>query len=99
MKLIQILLAALLISNRAAGGEPLWPTQALSLGEVLSLALQFNASIKKGRQDSEEALGISIQQKAVSLPRVSVGGAYQQIDEGKIEKVAFYGGTGSLFSE
>ena len=93
MKLIQILLAALLISNRAAGGEPLWPTQALSLGEVLSLALQFNASIKKGRQDSEEALGISIQQKAVSLPRVSVGGAYQQIDEGKIEKVAFAPGA------
>ncbi|MSU32502.1 MAG: TolC family protein [Pedosphaera sp.] len=89
MKFIQILLAALLISNRVAGGEPLWPTQALSLGEVLSLALQFNASIKKGRQDSEEALGISIQQKAVSLPKVSVGGAYQQIDEGKIEKVAF----------
>lgn len=83
-------------SASVALAAPAWPTNALSLGDTLSLALQGNATLLKGRQDIEEAHGVAIQQAAVSLPRIAATGAYQQIDENKIEKVAFAPGAPAL---
>lgn len=91
MNTIHLLIACSLVSSASAA--PAWPTNALSLGDSLSLALSGNANIQKGRQDLEEAHGISIQQRSVSLPRISAGGAYQQIDENRIERVAFAPGV------
>jgi outer membrane protein TolC len=93
MNPIRVLVASGILCAGAGVAAPAWPTNALSLGESLSLALQGNAAIQKGRQDLEEAHGLSIQQRAVSLPRVTAGGAYQQIDTGRIESVTFAPGA------
>ena len=88
----RLILPALLIAVHAAAA-PMWPTNALGLGDSLSLALKGNAALLKGRQEILEAHGLAIQQSAVSRPRLAATGAYQQIDENRIEKVAFAPGA------
>lgn len=88
------IVAALGISTGVTlGADVRWPTNALSLSDALTFALNGNASIQKAKKDVEESEGISIQQRALSLPRLTSGGAYQQIDENKIERVAFAPGS------
>lgn len=88
------IVAALALSTTARlAADVRWPTNALSLSDALSIALNGNAAIQKAKQDIEEAHGVSIQQRAVSLPRLTGAGAYQQIDENKIERVAFAPGS------
>jgi outer membrane protein len=70
-----------------------WPAQPLTLSESLTIALNQNPAILKGKQDLEEAHAISIQQRAVYMPQLGANGAYSQIDENKIERVAFAPGT------
>lgn len=65
------------------------PTTPLTLDQALEFALAHNVTLQKGRQDVEEAQGLSIQQRAARLPRLATTGAYQQLDEGKIERVQF----------
>jgi outer membrane protein TolC len=88
----RLLLPTLLVAVHAAAA-PMWPTNALGLGDALSLALKGNAALLKGRQEIQEAHGLAIQQSAVSRPRLAATGAYQQIDENRIEKVAFAPGA------
>jgi outer membrane protein TolC len=83
------LLLALALASSLRAAPAAWPTNAVSLDESLSLALSRNAAIAKGRHDLEEAHGLSVQQAAGMLPRLTGGGGYQRIDENKIERVAF----------
>ncbi len=73
--------------------QPSWPATPLTRDQCLDLALTWNASLLKGRQDIQESHGIALQQGSARLPRLGVTGAYNKIDEGKIEKVAFAPGT------
>ena len=73
--------------------QPSWPATPLTRDQCLDLALTWNASLLKGRQDIQESHGISLQQNSARLPRLGATGAYNKIDEGKIEKVAFAPGT------
>lgn len=69
--------------------RPPWPSTPLTRDQCLDLALTWNASLLKGRQDIAEAHGLALQQKSMRLPRIGANGAYSQIDENKIESVAF----------
>jgi outer membrane protein TolC len=73
--------------------QPSWPATPLTRDQCLDLALTWNASLLKGRQDIQESHGIAIQQGSARLPRLGATGVYNKIDEGKIEKVAFAPGT------
>lgn len=75
--------------SRPESASPPWPTAPLTRDQSLDLALAWNPSLLKGRQDIEEAHGISLQQRSAYLPRLGANGAYNQIDENKIESVAF----------
>ena len=65
------------------------PSQPLTLDQALEFALAHNVTLRKGRQDLEEAQGLAIQQRAARLPRLATTGGYQQLDESRIEKVQF----------
>jgi outer membrane protein len=73
--------------------QPSWPATPLTRDQCLDLALTWNASLLKGRQDIQESHGIALQQGSARLPRLGATGVYNKIDEGKIEKVAFAPGT------
>ncbi len=80
-------------SSLTVSNTPAWPAHPLTLNECLDIALASNPAILKGRQDIEEAQGVSIQLRSVFLPRVNSTGAYGQIESDRIEKVAFAPGT------
>ena len=82
---------ASIIAGKAT--QPSWPATPLTRDQCLDLALTWNASLLKGRQDIRESHGIALQQSSARLPRVGATGVYNKIDEGKIEKVAFAPGT------
>lgn len=72
-----------------AAATPDWPTEPLTLEAALTLALAQSPAILKSQQDLREAHGISIQQKAVYLPRLAANGAFNAQDTGRIDAVQF----------
>ncbi len=68
---------------------PIPPTEPLTLDEVLSRALIQSPAIRKSQHDIEEAHGITLQQRAVYLPKLNAIGAFTAQDEGRIQGVAF----------
>ena len=65
------------------------PAAPITLEQALEHALAHNVTLAKGRQDLEESQGVSIQQRTARLPRLATTGSYQQLDEGRIERVQF----------
>ena len=87
--LVSLLLSlGLPITAAITNAVPL-PSQPLTLDQALEFALSHNVTLRKGRQDLEEAQGLAIQQRAARLPRLATTGGYQQLDESRIEKVQF----------
>jgi outer membrane protein TolC len=87
--LVSLLLAiGLPITASVTNAVPL-PSGPLTLDQALEFALAHNVTLRKGRQDLEEAQGLAIQQRAARLPRLAATGAYQQLDEARIERVQF----------
>lgn len=83
-------LAAALVPVRAAEAlPPAWPKEPLTLDAALTIALAHSPAILKSQQDLEESHGISLQQRAVYLPKLNAVGAFNAQDDGKIESVAF----------
>ena len=87
--LISLLLSLGLPMTAAVTNAVPWPSGPLSLDQALEFALAHNVTLRKGRQDLEEAQGLAIQQRAARLPRLATTGGYQQLDESRIEKVQF----------
>ena len=86
---VSLLLAiGLPITAAITNAVPL-PSGPLTLDQALEFALTHNVTLRKGRQDLEEAQGLAIQQRAARLPRLAATGAYQQLDEARIERVQF----------
>jgi outer membrane protein TolC len=86
---VSLLLAiGLPITAAITNAVPL-PSGPLTLDQALEFALAHNVTLRKGRQDLEEAQGLAIQQRAARLPRLAATGAYQQLDEARIERVQF----------
>ena len=87
--LISLLLSLGLPMTAAITNAVPLPSGPLSLDQALEFALAHNVTLRKGRQDLEEAQGLAIQQRAARLPRLATTGGYQQLDESRIEKVQF----------
>ena len=87
--LVSLLLSLVLPITAAITNAVPLPSQPLTLDQALEFALSHNVTLRKGRQDLEEAQGLAIQQRAARLPRLATTGGYQQLDESRIEKVQF----------
>lgn len=71
------------------GAAPAWPTEPLTLDAALTVALAHSPAIRKSQQDLQEAAGISLQQRAIYLPRFAANGTFNAQDSGRIQGVAF----------
>lgn len=81
----------------AASNEmPAWLALPISLADALNLAEAQNANILKAKQDLEAQHGVSVQTKAVALPKVQASGDIQRVQEGEIE-VPEIPGAGDAF--
>ncbi len=70
--------------------QPGWLTQPLSLAAALDTALQHNRTIQKSQRDLESAQGISLQTRAIAVPKVQASGKYTATDSAATE--AFFPG-------
>lgn len=87
--IIVALALALPVSARAQSStthSPGWLAQPLSLANTLDLALQNNRAIRKSQRDLEAAHGISLQTRALVIPKVQAGGTYTTTDRNQLEQ-------------
>jgi outer membrane protein TolC len=89
LALASLLLCLGLPATAASTNAVPLPSGPMTLDQALEYALSHNVTLRKGRQDLEEAQGLSIQQRSARLPRLGMTGNYQQLDEGRIERVQF----------
>lgn len=74
-------------SEATKGGSPVWISKPLSLADALNLTLQQNRVILKSASDLEAAHGVSMQVRAVAIPKLQVTGNYTDTDAGAIESI------------
>jgi outer membrane protein TolC len=74
-----------------------WP-QPLSLADCLNIAIAQNGSILKSRSDLEAAHGIIVQTKAIVLPKLRAGSAYQVSEDSTTERFPIPAAIASGFS-
>ncbi len=90
------MVCALLLTSGSVDAEsnhtqpPAWLNQPLSLVDALNLALKQNRTILKSRQDLAAATGVSLQTRAVVIPKLQSSGSYTDTDRRMLE--AFYPG-------
>jgi outer membrane protein TolC len=87
VRLTGLIILTLTFTGRSAVGaatntvnQPGWLTQPLSLAEALNTALQRNRTILKSQHDLEAARGISLQTRAIAVPKVLASGSYSATD-------------------
>lgn len=68
---------------------PGWLTKPMSLADAMNVTLQNNRTIRKSQRDLEIAEGISLQTRAVAIPKVQSSGKYTDTDKHAVE--AFFG--------
>jgi outer membrane protein TolC len=73
---------------------PGWISQPLPLHDALTIALEHGPEIQKARQDVEAALGVSIQTRAIALPRLQGTSTFTSTDPNAVEQFPF--GTARL---
>lgn len=83
--LVFISTASLRAADSASTNLPAWLTRPLSLADALTVAEAQNAALQKARKDLESTHGLSIQTRAVALPRVNASGQYRAIDEAFVD--------------
>lgn len=64
---------------------PGWLTKPLALPDALNLALENNRTIRKSQRDLEAAYGISLQTRAIAVPKVVASGSYSAQDSAATE--------------
>lgn len=70
--------------------QPGWLTQPLSLADALNTTLQRNRTILKSQRDLESAQGVSLQTRAIAVPKLNASGKYTATDSAATE--AFFPG-------
>jgi outer membrane protein TolC len=80
------LMLAPALSMAADTNLPPWMTRPLSLADCLNIALTQNASILRSRREIEVAHGLSVQTRAVVLPKLRVGGEYGVVEEQAVDR-------------
>lgn len=71
---------------KASTNEPGWLTQPLSLAAALDTALQNNRTIRKSQHDLEVAQGVSLQTRAIAVPKLLASGSYTATDSAATER-------------
>ncbi len=80
----------------AAGGQaggagdtnlPPWMMRPLSLSDCLNTALEQSAAVLKGRQDLEANHGLSVQTKAIVIPKLEASGAYSLVEDASVDRL------------
>jgi outer membrane protein TolC len=85
--LAAICVLALGSSSRAAdplastNAPPDWLTRPLSLMDAISVALERNSTILKGRSDLEASYGVVVQTRAIALPKLQGLGDFRWSDQ------------------
>ena len=64
-----------------------WVSKPLTLADALNLSLRQNRTILKSASDLEAAHGISLQVRAVAIPKVQLTGNYTATDKNALESV------------
>lgn len=85
--LIAFLAAVLTVSAFGQTAPADWPARPLTLNDALDRALHQSPAILKGKQDVEDSYGLALQLRSVVTPKLGATGAYNILDQGKIEKV------------
>lgn len=105
LRLVCLLLAITGTTLRApAAEEPTvttnqlpWLARPLTLADCLNIALEQNPEVQKSRQDLEIAHGLSIQTRAIVLPKLRASGDYVLRSEAAVDKLEIP--PGFLFPE
>jgi outer membrane protein len=63
-------------------------TRPLSLADAVNIALQQNPNILRAKQDVEAAQGVSIQTRAIAIPKVNATGAYSAAQKTDVDIVS-----------
>jgi outer membrane protein len=73
-------------ADTASGPWP-WPDRPLALADCLDIALEQNAAVRKSRQDIEAAHGLSLQTRAIVIPKVQASGEYGITEDRAVERL------------
>ncbi len=73
-------------ANLATNAAP-WMARPLSLEDCLNIAFQQNATVQESRKDLAAAHGVSIQTRAIVIPKVQAVGAYGIVEPGAVDKL------------
>lgn len=72
-------------SSLTSTNLPGWLTKPLSLAEAMNLTLQNNRSVQKSKRDLEIAAGISLETRAIAIPKVVSTGQYTATDKDAVQ--------------
>lgn len=90
------LLSTAFIAGRLLGQEaippagahtPAWPDQPLSVADCLNVAFMQNPRVLASNKDIEAVYGISIQTKAVIVPKIQASGDFGVVSEGAVDRL------------
>ncbi|MCF7709440.1 MAG: hypothetical protein K9N52_11125, partial [Verrucomicrobia bacterium] len=88
--MVAILLCANPLSPASAassGNEaPTWLKQPLSLQDCLNIALENNSEILKSKEDLKATHGVSVQTRAIVIPKAQINGDFNVVDRDSIDR-------------
>ena len=93
---IPTILVSFALLLAAAGGQagsagatnlPAWMTRPLSLSDCLNAALEQSAEVLKGKRDLEANHGLSVQTRAVVIPKLVATGAYSLVEDSSVDRL------------
>lgn len=76
-------------TNSSATNLPPWLGRPLSIGDCLNMALACNANVLRSRKDLEVAHGLSVQTRAVVIPKIQVGADYGIVGDDAVDRLEF----------
>lgn len=74
-------------ATSATNGPPAWLNQPLSLTDCLNMAFDRNAAVRKSRAEIEAAHGVSIQTRAIVIPKVQAAGDYGVTEDSLVDRL------------
>lgn len=76
-------------STTVTNGPGMLPSGPISLADAINLALKQNAQVLRAQQDLELTRGLSVQTRAVYLPKVRASGSYTAVESDSVDSPDF----------
>jgi len=85
-------LALLLLADSQAAtsvdtNPPPWMARPLSLADCLNLALEQSGPVLKSKQDLQISHGLSVQTKAIVVPKLEASGGYSLVEDSSVDRL------------